>query len=537
MKIPDLLQTVKLRGYFLSGKRSIDCGFVLVLIIYSVLGIFLLKYYQYQISPDGVSYITIAEKYARGDITNAVNGMWGPLISWLLVPFLFLGISPLIGAKIITLLSGIIILAGLRSLSYKFKICKSVRVTLYFCFIPIILSFALSSITPDLLFTCIFVVYLCKIFNSNYPDKKSNGITCGLLGGVAYLTKHFGFPFFTAHFLLMNIFYFLKNPEKRKRKKVARNLVVGFSSFFIISGIWATLLSHKYDEITIGTVSRIGFASLSREWESQTVHLQKILEPPNETALSAWEDYSFIEMETWHPFQSFENFKRYLTVVLKNLYDLMDLFKSLSPILLVIISVYVLLLIQPLKKLILKDEIIYPFGTLILYSLGFILTKIIFRYLWLDYFLLMLMGGYLLTILFTQKFFSRTRKVISLAIVFIFFTAFSFNNLNLNFNSGKNIYLLSKRLENQFRVSGSMASNKNWIQMTELSYYLNNKYYGEVGENACIEELESELLKHNIDYFFVWHESKIGNYFSSHHKDLTRGKIPGLQIFYLKNTK
>ena len=50
-----------------SFNMKVDLWLALVLIIYSVLGLFLLRHYQYQINPDEVSYISIAQKYARGD--------------------------------------------------------------------------------------------------------------------------------------------------------------------------------------------------------------------------------------------------------------------------------------------------------------------------------------------------------------------------------------------------------------------------------------------------------------------------------------
>ena len=57
---------------------------ILALATYMILGIILLPHYQYVINADGFSYVTIAQKYAHGDFSNAINGYWGPLISWLL---------------------------------------------------------------------------------------------------------------------------------------------------------------------------------------------------------------------------------------------------------------------------------------------------------------------------------------------------------------------------------------------------------------------------------------------------------------------
>jgi hypothetical protein len=44
-------------------------------------GIFLVPFYRYAIDPDGICYISIAQKYMRGEIFDAVNACWGPLYS------------------------------------------------------------------------------------------------------------------------------------------------------------------------------------------------------------------------------------------------------------------------------------------------------------------------------------------------------------------------------------------------------------------------------------------------------------------------
>ena len=81
----------------------------LILIIYVTIGLFLLVYYQYQINPDGVGYIHIAEEYMGGNFYGSVNAYWGPLLSWLLMPFLYFNQSPtsaLYSTKLLSLIVG-----------------------------------------------------------------------------------------------------------------------------------------------------------------------------------------------------------------------------------------------------------------------------------------------------------------------------------------------------------------------------------------------------------------------------------------------
>ncbi len=136
----------------MSGKSStlkFDFRLALVLIIYLILGIFLIKYYRYQINPDGISYISIAQKYLNGDFTNAINGYWGPLISWLLMPFLYWGVEPLLAAKVLNLIIGLITIMALCGLSHRFPMSGSIRTVVLFSAIPVVLSFA-SEVVNDI---------------------------------------------------------------------------------------------------------------------------------------------------------------------------------------------------------------------------------------------------------------------------------------------------------------------------------------------------------------------------------------------------
>ena len=118
-----------------------DLRLVLVLIVYLILGASLLGYYRYQINPDGISYISVAQKYLAGDWRGAVNGYWGPLLSWLLMPFLYLGIEPLLATKVLSLPIGAMTIVGLRWLSYRFEMTEAIRTVVLLAAVPVLLYF------------------------------------------------------------------------------------------------------------------------------------------------------------------------------------------------------------------------------------------------------------------------------------------------------------------------------------------------------------------------------------------------------------
>src|ERR1700730_1252528 len=51
-----------------------------------VLGFLQAWSHRLQVAHDGVSYLDVADNYARGAWSAAINGYWSPLYSWLLAP-------------------------------------------------------------------------------------------------------------------------------------------------------------------------------------------------------------------------------------------------------------------------------------------------------------------------------------------------------------------------------------------------------------------------------------------------------------------
>ena len=126
--------------------------FILILMIYLVLGLLLIYNNYIFFNSDGISYLTIALKYFNGNITDAINGYWGPLFSWLLVPFLYIfGSNPpqsLFADKILSLIIGLFTLIGFKTLLYSFGIDKRIINIMLLTLIPEIIHFVFYRSCP-----------------------------------------------------------------------------------------------------------------------------------------------------------------------------------------------------------------------------------------------------------------------------------------------------------------------------------------------------------------------------------------------------
>ena len=65
-----------------------------------------------EINPDGLSYMRIAQYYLSGQTALMVSGYWGPLLSWLIVPWLLVFDDPLHAAHAAMAVSAVVFLFG-----------------------------------------------------------------------------------------------------------------------------------------------------------------------------------------------------------------------------------------------------------------------------------------------------------------------------------------------------------------------------------------------------------------------------------------
>ena len=152
-----------------------DKLFFVTIAIYFSIGLVLIPVYQYHINPDGVSYISIAEKYSRGDLQDAINGYWGPLYIWVMSLFIRLGIDSLVAAKLVLLLFGSATLIATRLLSYRFDINQTIRNVFFVATVPALLFFSFAFITADLVLLTTLLFYFYLVFDEHYSQKRYRG--------------------------------------------------------------------------------------------------------------------------------------------------------------------------------------------------------------------------------------------------------------------------------------------------------------------------------------------------------------------------
>ena len=531
-------------------KSPFNKSVIILLIVIAVYSVFCLTGDRYgRLTADSMLYFSIAQKYLAGDFQNAINGYWGPLLAWLLIPFLYFGVSHVFAINAINLILGILTITGVWILSGRFEITEKIKVILMICLLPIALKFSLVQ-PMDFLLVCILIFYLAIVFNRDYSKKINSGLSSGILGSLAYLTKAYAFPFFIVHFFIINILHYFRNATKEDRKKVLKNALAGFVLFFLISGAWIMVISDKYGYYTFSTMRKTNFNAPGPEAMGGglefgvPVFYEGFFEPPNETAFVVWEDPSYLRGNPWSVWQSWSHFWHFIRLILKNVSDGLSIFESFSTLSIAIIIAYILFLcVRHENKLLSRGVLLYPLFTIILFSGGYLLFHFEERYVWLSNILLLLMGGYVLNVLFQKDFFKSNLRKNILIVFFIISFIFAPVKYIMQVSRGgmeRDMYYLSTELK-QYNIKGNIASNREyvpvhdaWHKTFRLAYWLKDRYYGQRGENISDKELEGELKKYNIDYYFFWGEPNKIPQFLSDYREITNGQIPGLKIYSLK---
>jgi hypothetical protein len=454
------------------------------------------------------------------------------------MPFLYLGIEPLLATKVLSLAIGAVTVVGLRWLSYRFEMTESIRTVILLAAVPAVLTFGFFYITPDELMACIILFYLYVIFGADYGEGIKKGIICGVLGGAAFLSKSFGFPFFISHFSVMNVLQFLRSESGEGRKNVVHNFLAGAATFAVISGIWIGLLSNKYGEFTFGTSAKIVHrAKATADVQGLAVLWIGFLEPSNETAISAWEDASYVKVPPAEPMDSWAYFVNQVRVVGRHTSKMGDFCMEFSPLTIAIGVAYVLFWLRRFNIKAMHSEVLYPTFTILLMAGAYSLVWIRDRYLYVSFMLLMLMGGYVLGRLFASNFFTKTRRWALLVIFFLSFVVPAWQSLEAKVGMGKGIYGLSQALKNVIEPGSHIASNSSWAASLYMAYYLDCRYYGAQPKGISRTELERQLEEYEVDYYLAWGGGPVDTALLSGYPEITGGRIPGLRIYGLKGRR
>lgn len=315
-------------------------------------------------NPDTFSYLNIARQWLEGKGT--VNGYWSPLISFLVMLPLKISRDGILSFKLLQFLIGGI------ALQQWLVLVRRNRVTSFpveFFPIPFLVFYGQLNLTPDLLFLTIALTLLNRSMNAS----GSSSLVNGLLGGLLFLTKAFGLPFFIAWTIVSALI------NKIPLRSVWKSVIL----CCIVSLPWILTLSLHYGEPVISKAaqfnSSVDVAPLPGRGNELPV-LSGGVFIPEKGSLSAWETPGeYVSKKQVNLFSAPES---YLQVVKRNLLTIWYYDFRRQP---GMIFLFIVLLALIFKRNILREKrMLLPLAMICLLYFGYSAILVHTRYVWLS---------------------------------------------------------------------------------------------------------------------------------------------------------
>jgi hypothetical protein len=317
----------------------------------------------HQLNPDAIAYIRIAGYYATGQVDLAVTGYWGPLLSWLMVPLLNVGAAPLVAARVVMAVSGVVFLCGAVSVFRAFRLPRVALLTGAWIAMGWSVFWSVRHITPDLLMaglvalavsaTVKAVLTLDDLLNAETlrarrdaeaeakPDNSSSSanlralrasaltrklpanqagrraIAAGMWWGLAYLAKAVALPL--AVLTTAGLAMFALSGRGELRRVLAQRLGLIWLCTALVAAPWMAVLSLHYGKFTFSTTGPIAHA-LAGPGEGSRYHPAMVtLHQPDAGRVTQWEEPSRMAYRHWSPLGSWQNLLHQHTVISANL--------------------------------------------------------------------------------------------------------------------------------------------------------------------------------------------------------------------------
>ncbi|MGH6919976.1 MAG: hypothetical protein ACREJ0_19990 [Geminicoccaceae bacterium] len=271
---------------------------------------------MHQINPDAVAYLRTAHYYETGRFGLAINGYWGPLISWIMAPLLRFNENDLLVARLAMGFSAVIFLIG------ALQLYRAIRLSLLELTVAAVLTslfsvpWSVSFITPDLLMSGLLLLGLACSLAVRPDGSGTRPFGAGLLYGLAYLAKPVALPVSIGVILGLSALRAASGAATWSAAK--RSAALSLAGLALISLPWIVVLSVHYGAPTFSTSGLINHAIVGPTGADRGHPTFRTHHVPESGRITSWEDPSGLPYETWSPFSGPERLQHQVKLILKN---------------------------------------------------------------------------------------------------------------------------------------------------------------------------------------------------------------------------
>lgn len=467
----------------------------IAILAYAILWFVLHPAMAYLLDSDAVAYLTIAHRVADGDFATSVNGLWSPLNSWLLVPFIKMGMDSWLAAKVLNFFFGGVVLVQAYFLFARLNFESWIRNLLSAMLVIVICFYAYYQMFGDVLQLIFALGYVHLFVQKDFVLNRKLVITAALIMGVGFYAKSYSLVFFMVHFTALCFIAWKKNFALRS--KVLANYLIGILLAVLIVLPWSFQLQKKYREFSLtGFAGKLNMSWYINSGKTFKDDIKLLIPPAHDDSPSFWEDPILSAGELSTPFSSDYHFKRW---VLRVGHTCLIALKSALEISIFYIPIILFLLYRLYKR----KKIPAPFLSILLavliLPLGYLAMHIETRYIWLNAVLIMILGVYLI-----KEYTVAVKPIYSIGILGgSFLLMILFIELPDMIDRNKLLFQQAKLFTHD-NIQGKIVSNIDdegsfWV----VSYLAGLNNYTIEKSEYSIDELAEEMNRYGVKYY--WH--------------------------------
>lgn len=450
---------------------------------------------------DAVAYLTIAKRVASGQYNESINGLWSPLNSWLLVPFIQHGSDAWLSAKALNCFFGAVIIVLMYFLLIRFRVGKLAFISLMIATSVIMVHCIYLQMFGDVLQLIFVLSYLLIVWSKKFNDSYFNALLCGLCMGIGFYAKAYSIIFFILHFSVTIYWYYKHQHIEYKRMLI--QLSIGLCSAILLVLPWTFALHKKYGTWSLtGNAGKLNMSWYINSGKTFKDDITLLIPPTYHDSPSFWEDPYPSQDKLSTPFTSPKHFVKWIARIIHTCLMAVVCYNEISFLALTVllISCYYFFFRKKETKADRNDISMQQLLlTVLILPFGYLMMHIETRYIWLNGFLLMIASVVLI-----EQFKSKLHDIIyKTSIIIAAFSFIVFPIMDIKNLSYKNNDLFNYANEiNRYKLNGSFTSNSiDAGRMWVVAYLTHMPFYTIERTNYDENELIAEMKRYNVKYY------------------------------------
>ncbi|MFJ3382284.1 hypothetical protein ACIPJ2_17945 [Curtobacterium sp. NPDC090217] len=249
------------------------------------------------VTADGISYLSIAQQYAHGDVAAAVNAYWSPMVSWLMAPLIAAGVGLTDAFGAVSSFAAAVVVGVGAWLAWT-ETRRVVPALVYVVAVTPAMMAAAPARTPDLLVVAWVIGFLWSL---RWADRTAAGPARRRAGAAVVLGVAVALGYFVKLYLLpvavVSVVAWLSVrwwSARRHGTRTARPWLtpaVVSLAFALVVAPWVGALSAKYETPMLGSSFGVNFGNkFSSTTNDQGWPFLPV--PPNDAATTPNEDFT-----------------------------------------------------------------------------------------------------------------------------------------------------------------------------------------------------------------------------------------------------